>query len=359
MSFSAKIVADSINQFGMRITSPLTTFPRFILAELNTHCMLARNSASSRAIPFDKMVSSVKENPFIPIAWMRDHKGMQGEDFFTWEKDIEWLTEKWLEARDAAVKSAELLNKCATGQLVKEGGLSKQICNRLLEPYAWHTVILTATEWQNFFALRAHEAAEIHMQKLAFLMLDEFNKSIPKYLLEGEWHLPFANNIDGEKIKDLFHPDNKTLVDKIIRDTKNFGDPDKANLLKAKISTARCARTSYTVAGEDIKEKEYKSEVEFCDNKLIAPGHWSPFEHPSRSMTFNEFFSYSRSSIIQKDFIDEYKSKNNSDFYEIIKSAWDTYILKEYGWCGKFRGYIQFRKMFSHENKADQRLLTR
>ena len=79
----AKIIADSINQQGDRITTYLLTFPRFILAELNTHRMFSRNSASSRAIPFEKMVKMVQEDPFIPIAWQKDHKGMQGTEYFT------------------------------------------------------------------------------------------------------------------------------------------------------------------------------------------------------------------------------------------------------------------------------------
>ena len=78
----AKIIADSKNKFGNRITTMIVTIPRIILAEFNTHRMFSRNSASSRAIPFEKMVKSVKENPFIPIAWQKDHKGMQGTEYF-------------------------------------------------------------------------------------------------------------------------------------------------------------------------------------------------------------------------------------------------------------------------------------
>ena len=52
---------------------------------------------------------------------------------------------------DGAVQSAKNLS---------EFGLTKQIVNRLLEPFMWHTVIVTATDYENFFALRAHEAAE-------------------------------------------------------------------------------------------------------------------------------------------------------------------------------------------------------
>ena len=51
----AVIAADSINVKGKRITTFIVTMPRIVLAELNTHRVFSRNSASSRAIPFTKM----------------------------------------------------------------------------------------------------------------------------------------------------------------------------------------------------------------------------------------------------------------------------------------------------------------
>ena len=69
---SAKIVADSISPQGDRLISVLCTFPRIILAEVNTHRMLSKNTSSSRAIPFLKMVEAIEQNPFIPIAWQKD-----------------------------------------------------------------------------------------------------------------------------------------------------------------------------------------------------------------------------------------------------------------------------------------------
>jgi thymidylate synthase ThyX len=140
----AKVIADSKNEYGNRITTMVVTMPRFILAEFNTHRMFSRNSASSRAIPFEKMVKSVMENPFIPIAWQKDHKGMQGTEYFTNAESI-GLVSSWLFARDKAVKSAKSL---------AYDGVTKQLCNRLLEPFMWHTVIVTASEYFNFFALR-------------------------------------------------------------------------------------------------------------------------------------------------------------------------------------------------------------
>lgn len=142
---SAQIIADSKNEFGNRITTMVVTFPRFILAELNTHRMMSRNSPSSRAIPFEKMLESVQNNPFIPIAWQKDHKGMQGTEYFTNKEEIREIKSQYLFGRDYAVQQAKTLNS---------KGLTKQLCNRLLEPFMWHTVIVTATEWENFFALR-------------------------------------------------------------------------------------------------------------------------------------------------------------------------------------------------------------
>jgi hypothetical protein len=140
----AEIVADSLSPFGDRLTSVLVTFPRIILAELNTHRMLSKNSASSRAIPFKKMVEAVQNNPFIPIAFQKNHSGMQGTEYLT-GLDYDQAKFEWLEAKDRAIEQAQQLDKIGT---------TKQLCNRLLEPFMWHTVIITATEWENFFNLR-------------------------------------------------------------------------------------------------------------------------------------------------------------------------------------------------------------
>lgn len=192
---NATIVADSVNPQGDRITTMLVTFPRFILAELNTHRMLSKNSASNRAIPFNKMVEAVQENPFIPIAWQKNHPGMQGSSYLSktdnfglnsfiaasidtlntkdkgtkeYEKEKKLLEEKmeliskllssyqfeektlddwWLFARDKAIEAAAIIYVF---------DVTKQLCNRLLEPFMWHTVLITGTndDWNNFFNLR-------------------------------------------------------------------------------------------------------------------------------------------------------------------------------------------------------------
>jgi hypothetical protein len=78
--YDVKVLADSI--YGLssgqtaRITTMQVTFPRFILAEINTHRAFSRNSASSRAIPTEKIIEQVVTNPFIPETFNRRVKGM-------------------------------------------------------------------------------------------------------------------------------------------------------------------------------------------------------------------------------------------------------------------------------------------
>lgn len=235
MMISAKVIADSIlkpdydNSPVSRITTMIVTFPRFILAEFNTHRMFSRNSASSRAIPFEKMLEVVQNNPFIPITWQKDHKGMQGTEYFT-DHTIDENEYIWLVARDEAVFNAKCLH---------DQGVTKQLCNRLLEPFMWHTVICTFTEIENFFTLRCPQyvfgdkifksrkdyikevqsvdvsiklslwndtdwllinkgQSEIHMMALAEAMWDAICSSEPKKLNQGDWHLPMIEIEEDE-----------------------------------------------------------------------------------------------------------------------------------------------------------------
>jgi thymidylate synthase ThyX len=300
--YKAEIIAGSKCK-GHKIATFKITFPRFILAELNTHRMLSKNSASSRAIPFEKMVQSVMENPFIPLRWMKEHKGMQGTEYWTDQDKTEngrsmpeYMQSVWLHGRDSAVRHATELH---------DAGLTKQICNRPLEAYMWHTVIITGTEWENFFAQRAHPDAEIHMQNLAYLMLDAYNDYEFNELQPGQWHMPF-----GEKI--LFDMDFHKFVEQL-HPGLNYEDNSEACCkIALKVSTAMCARVSYTVVGEESRTPNYAADVVLHD-RLIKSGHMSPFEH----------CAYATGNAIPS---------------------------------GNFVGFVQYRKMLVGENKSDARL---
>lgn len=347
MSFNAQILADSLSPQGDRITTMKITFPRMVLAEFNTHRMFSRNSASSRAIPFAKMVQSVKDNPFVPIAWQKDHKGMQGTEYFTRVGEILYAEHKWRIALSFIIGVLKMLNKFK---------VTKQLCNRLLEPFMWHTVIVTATEWENFFKLRCpryetkfgtfyskkdarnaeiditdrnpnieilespdlndtlgwlqinSSQAEIHIQAIAELMWDAMNESTPKQLQPGEWHIPFGDNIDIDWCNDKMQFRNGTIED-----------------LMVEIATARCARISYETLGDDPKI-DYEADIRLHD-MLLESGHMSPFEHCARAMSDEEF--------------EYYKSFSNAKFNE------DGTLIEDSvkGWCRNFRGFIQYRHL--------------
>lgn len=321
----AKIIADSLGPFGNRIITYVLTFPRIVLAEFNTHRALSRNSASSRAIPLAKMLKMVRENPFIPIRWMKEHTGMQGNEYFEDEETIHFLEEEWLIARDYAAQQAEILGDWededphmngGNGGYKKVPALSKQICNRLLEPFMWHTCICTATEWENFFALRAHPDAEIHIQELAHKMLEVANASVPKKLKAGEWHIPFGDNIDISRIFKTEKYENGTILQwKPMPVFEDWADEFYLKE-KIKIATARCARVSYlNFEGKD----DYEDDIRLY-NRLLKAGHMSPFEHCAYAM--------------------------NTDEYQLLD-----------GWKGNFTGFYQLRKTIENENKKDERFI--
>lgn len=271
MSISAKIIADSLNQSSDRLTTFILRFPRIVLAELNTHRALSKNSASSRAIPFEKMLELVTNDPFIPIKFQKDHKGMQGTEYYEGAEHEQCVTD-WLVARDSAVKSA----------LDFKLPVTKQLRNRLLEPFMWHTVILSGTDFGNFFALRAHNDAEIHICELAHKMLEEYNKSVPTQLKPGEWHIPFGDKLDEDKINSVVA--SRYNEDTINNSVNSYGYIDKLTEdTKIKISIARCARISYlNYEGKD----DYVADIKLCDRLFGSiPRHLSPTEHVAQALT--------------------------------------------------------------------------
>lgn len=240
MSYRARILADSVSPDGVRLTTLEATFPRIMLSEFNTHRVLSRNSASSRAIPPEKQIDRVMQDPFVPVFGSRV-KGMgQGDDLT--EDEQARLQREWKRAaRQAALAAEYLCNFNA----------DKSHTNRLLEPFLWHTVIVSATEWSNFFALRTHEAAAPEIREIATLMKSAMDVSEPSPVREGEWHLP------------LVAANERTVVK---HDRDDFW---------RMVSVGRCARVSYeTHEDKESPQASYNRAVLLGQN-----GHWSPFEH--------------------------------------------------------------------------------
>ncbi len=237
MAYSARALLDSISPAGIRLTTLEVTFPRFVLAEWNTHRNFSRNSASSRAVPTSKLLEKVESDPVLPLEWGRNKAGMSADDVLE-PADEERAKEVWLSARDAAVEHAKRL---------VELKVHKQELNRILEPFLWHTVVVTSTEWENFFTLRCAPTAQPEIREAATRMRAVLNASMPRPVANGQWHLPLLQ--DDERTLDI--------------ETQK------------KISAARCARVSYlTHAGR----REIEKDLELHD-RLKHDRHLSPFEH--------------------------------------------------------------------------------
>ena len=194
-SISAKVLADSIGPSGDRLTTLELCFPRSILAEFNTRRVFSRNAASSRAIPVERMIRDVERNPFIPISWGKNQRGMQaGEEC---NAPVRIATEAGtgelvLSREDAWLYGRDQMVQCALA--FAEAGYHKQLVNRLLEPWMWAHVVVSATAWSNFLALRDHPDAEPHMHVLAGQIRYALETSEPKPLQPSQWHLPFVDD---------------------------------------------------------------------------------------------------------------------------------------------------------------------
>lgn len=183
-NITAKVIADSISPSGQRITTLEIEYPRFILAELNTHKMLEKNSSSSRAIPIIKMIEQLETNGATPLYWGKTQAGMQaGEEIEGF--DLEVIKDLWEGAKSNAISSADV---------VSQVGLHKQTTNRLLEPFQMMKTVITGTDWDNFFNLRIHPDAQPEFCMLAYKMYVAMKESVPTPLKSGEWHLPYVDS---------------------------------------------------------------------------------------------------------------------------------------------------------------------
>ena len=243
------------------------------------------------------MLKDVVDDPFIPIKWMAAHKGMQGTEYLN-EADSREAVHQWLKSRHLAVQQAKELDRLR---------VTKQLVNRILEPYMWHEVIVTATDYENFFALRAHPDAEIHIAALAEAMLLAYNKSTPTRLSAEQWHIPFGDHFDRAKLV--------ALVDK----TDPLSAEEQIERFKKEIACARSARISYKPFGSE-DQYDYVADRKLF-RSLVDGGHMSPLEHCARAMSDAEF---------------------NERYAN--------------GYCGNFRGFVQYRKMFVNESRADPRV---
>lgn len=314
-NITAEVICDSISSVnGKRITTFVLEYPRLIHSEFMTHRMISRNAASSRAIPFEKMLENLNG---IPVRFGAANKGMQDKGVEYNEpiyvpgcSNISWEyvfpnspEEAWEVAKYSATSFAESFYKA---------GYHKQVVNRLVEPFQTIKVITTATNWENFFWLRDDEAADPTIQELARCMKEAVSQSHPEELSPGQWHLPFITNTVTLYEQEFFI----------------FNEEGKATWLPLeqaqKVSAARCAAISF-------RNEDYGLEKCLQVYDRLVGGerkHSSALEHQATPMG----------------------EPTQSDKY-----LWEegmTHMDKDGNmWSGNFSGWIQHRQLIPNESK--------
>lgn len=300
-NFTAKVIADSIGPTGIRLTTMEIEYPRFILAELNTHRMLSKNSASSRAIPVAKMHEQISTNPATPVYWGKNQPGMSASEELQGD-ELGMAKYYWNGAKEAALRFAKAMSDI---------GLHKQVANRVAEPFQLMKTVITGTEWSNFYYLRNHKDAQPEIQALAAAMYKAHTDSKPKQLEPGEWHLPYvwaSRDIMGT----LYYRDN---------------GGNELSLEDAKIiSVSCCAQVSYR-KNDDSLEKAQNIFDKLINSK---PAHSSPTEHQATPMPLRY--------LGMEDTGRKYWPKGVS--HQCQDGSY---------WSGNLQGWIQYRKTLDGE----------
>lgn len=259
MTVSARVVCDSLSPDGERLTTVEVNFWRFILPEINTHRVFSRSYQSSRAVPVQKMIDQVRNNPAIPVHWGKNQAGMVAESELDTQTAIYALT-YWKQAAIYAAAQADMLH-------AKK--VHKQVVNRLLEPFMWTKGIITADQkgWDSFFNLRCHKDAQPEIQALAYKIRDAMEKSVPNNLKYGEYHLPYVVNMFSNREE--------------AKEAGKYLSIEQA----IKISVSCCAQVSYRNLDDSLEkaEKIYKM-LNLPEDGVYSedPSHFSPAEHVAK-----------------------------------------------------------------------------
>lgn len=318
--FKAIIVCDSLNANNERLVTMIARFPRCILAEINTHRVFSRNSASSRARSVKTTISSVMNDPYIPL-FSRNHKGMGGA-LMTDPNKIKEATRLWLKARDNAVENElrllvgdkdnikaenweQIVDYYYTNIYNSEGlsdqtalSVHKQNANRLIEPFMWHEALITSSYWTNFYNLRISEFAQPEIHAIATLMRAAMDASTPK---TRPMHIPFV-------------ADNTVNVENLF----NFSWDELKTILMN--SAAECCRISY----KDRSTMQNRQDNTALATRLLHDGHMSPLEH--QAIDLQVYKNLSKGSRFGEDNVN-IKGQLNGNLSQ---------------------GWVQLRHMFEH-----------
>jgi len=317
----ATVLCDSISEAGVRITTFELEYPRMVHSEFLTHCMFARNAASSRAIPAAKMREQLTARP---VRFGKNVSGMQ--DAGEHNAPVYWQNHyAGTEVKGSPEAAWEYAKSCAIdiSTAFAEAGYHKQVFNRLTEPFQMIKVVCTATEFNNFFWLRDHDAADPTIEELAKCMRQAREQSTPRGLKAGEWHLPYVVVWRSEGVLHYGI------------EAENGGTIELSVEEAIKVSAARSAAVSFRNVDYNLEKCEQ------VHGRLVGDErkHSSAMEHQATPITEERV---------------DYNVWENSVNVVDCPETWQEGVThmdrKGQLWSAKFRGWIMYRKMIPGEN---------
>ena len=326
---TAKVIADSINESGQRLTTFELEFPRLILSECNTHGAIEKNTSSSRAIPVSKMLDHILEQNLKPIYFGSKKSGMQAGNELTGE-GLDFVKCVWGSSLESAVEYAEMLDKA---------GVAKEVTNRITEPYQLIKAVWSATDWDNWFNLRLEKDADPNICMLAYKMYEAMSKSVPVLLKKGEYHLPYVGKYDIPVVySDLGGYEYETGYNVFYYDKERDHTIEHCLTLEEaiKYSVASCAQVSYRSEGMTL-EKAEKIWNMLVKSEVV---HASPLTHIA--------------TPISKEIEIENSDYQTIGFINRIgnPSTWEegvTHMRRDGTLCsGRFAGFIQQRHLIAN-----------
>lgn len=326
----ARIVADSVNAAGNRITTFELEYHRYIHGEVMTHRLFSRNAMSSRAVPIKKMIKQVKNSPATPIHWGKNQSGMQAKEecsnpvlldcdgiIYKYERD-----EAWSYIASCVADFAESF---------EVAGYHKQIVNRLLEPFQMMKTVLTATEFENFFWLRLDADAQPEIQELAKCMYEAMKESEPELLSAGEWHTPYVEHQRCQVTGDLHYVSEVQGSDEKDNSVAKYLSKEEA----ISVSSSCCAQVSYrNIDNTYDKAMSVYERLGVGGSKI----HASPFEHPATPM--------------RKTFAEDCDEAGYEVFGDNHTEKGVTHLDRDLNyWSGNLKGWVQHRQLLSNHTK--------
>ena len=299
---NVRLIAHSTSDLDNQIATFELEYPRYIHSEIMTHRMFSRNAQSSRAVPVAKTSEINALNPVKPLLWGKNKAGMSSVEEL---EGSELLVAKmhWSNAAEESFNRSKQMS---------DAGLHKQWANRITEWCSRIKVVVTATEWDNYFWLRDDEdAAQPEIVYLARKMKEVLNASTPELLSPGEWHTPYVEHKRG--------------ADGVLRYFDTNGN-QLTTEEALKISASCCGQVSYRKL-DDSKEKA----LEIYQKLFSGPKpHLSPVEHQATPIDHHKMTNFTNSS---DPFSWEHGITHMDSNYDL--------------WSANFKGWIQYRQILS------------